>query len=333
MLRANRVSGLYDPPVRSVRFGNANPYSFIPVGWSDSGQSAFMIHNHESGEVLLTIFDAVEDKSLYVSETFFLSDGGIPSLWYDHQDAFSQKLGEFSILPDGDPSYGPAVFSWGNDEYSIYNEVTNLPGNRGIASLSLLISSEKKGMKKVTSYIHKDEDVLLLDSSIAGYYLSSSERRILVISLDDLEYQDGKENRVLRFNGAHLTIGYVRERNENSGLIDAVLSGQYYTARSWLNKGSDPGVEVEGIPLLFMAAEQGNWDIVFLLMENGASPAAVDNRGRILLHYAAGEGNREAVVKLLALGMNRKFRDEDGRTPADLAEESGFYDLVPLLKN
>ncbi|MBB6478881.1 ankyrin repeat domain-containing protein [Spirochaeta isovalerica] len=333
LLWGNRVSGLYDPPVRSVRFGRGNPFSFIPIGWSENGASAFMVQDNVSSTVILMIFDGIEDRVLFESEPFDMPEGGIGVLWKENRESFSQKLGDYSIIPDRNPSYGPGDFSWGNDEYSIYEETTMLAGNRGIASLNLIIKSEKKGVKSLYSYTHNDtKGSVLLDSYVVGYYLSPQERRILAISLDDRGGEGEDHKLSLRFNGAHLTIGFARVRTERTGLIEAVLSGQYYTTRALLEEGADPDIAVEGEPLLLMAARQNNWDIVFLLLQGGAEPAVVDGKGRMLLHYAALSGNRENVIRLVAMGMNKSYRDLEGRTAADLAEIYNNDFLIPLLK-
>jgi len=333
-LWGNPVAGLYEPPVKMINFGTENPFSFVPVGWSDKGICAFMVRDTIQGVVELVIFDGVDDRILFRSESYKLPEGGIPEIWITNQDSISGILGDHSIVPDRAPLYGPADFSWGNDQYALFGDSTMLPGNRGIASLSLMIRSERRGIKKLYTYVHRDSSgKLILDSSVVGYYLSPSERRICAISLDETVSPAGVHHLELRFNGAHLTIGFTRVQTSETGLTEAVLSGQYFTTRSYLDKEADPNIAIEGDPLILIAAKQGNWDIVFLLIERGAESAVIDSRGRILLHYAAREGNREIVIRLLAMGMNKDFLDSDSKSPADLAGEAGMSALVPLLEN
>jgi len=293
-----------------------------------------MVRDRSRGEAELIIFDGVDDRILYRSDSYKLPEGGIAETWNTNHDSISGLLADYGIIPDRTPLYGPADFSWGNDEYALFSDSTPLPGNSGVASLSLMIRSERRGIKKIYSYIHNDNSgKLVLDSSVVGYYLSPTERRIVAISLDEIASLEGSRHRELRFNGAHLTIGFTREQTSSTGLTEAVLSGQYFMTRSFLDKNVDPNIAIDGDPLILIAAKQGNWDIVFLLIEKGAESAVIDSRGRILLHYAALEGDRDSVIRLLAMGMNKSFLDSESKSPADLARETGKTSLVPLLEN
>ena len=62
-----------------------------------------------------------------------------------------------------------------------------------------------------------------------------------------------------------------------------------------------------------------------------------DNGGHTSLHYAAFglaalSGQTETVIALLEKGANVNARDNQGRTPADLAEQLGNTEVLDLLK-
>lgn len=332
-LAANRVSGLYAMPGLSVKFGADSPFSLLPVGWSKEGKAAFLVHWKADSSAYLIIIDTVDDSVVFQSEPRPVDDSGLAGLWNTEIELYSSKLSEASIIPESDPRYGGYEFTISNEKYLLFSESESLPGNRGKAALDLYIKSERRGSKKLYAYVHNDEtERILMDYHILGYFQSPWERRVAVFSLEDYYEPGGGSTVQLRISGAHLTIGYVRDKSSPSRLLEAVLSGQFYTTRTLLREGADPGLSTPGgKPLVLMAAEQGNWDIVFLLLEEGADPAVTDVKRRTLLHIAAFSGDRDAVFKLISLGLNRKFRDEEGKSSLDLAREQGHSHLEELL--
>jgi len=83
-----------------------------------------------------------------------------------------------------------------------------------------------------------------------------------------------------------------------------------------------------------LAVTMGKKDILALLLERGANPNQVSNANtrRTLLHEAASRGLREICELLVSAGADPDARDSNGKTPADLAGNSGFADLAKLLK-
>ncbi len=101
----------------------------------------------------------------------------------------------------------------------------------------------------------------------------------------------------------------------------AAWGGQMPVAKLLLERGVRP----DDVPTAFDAAIRMNHDgILKLLLERSQNPAGQVNKCR-LLHTAAGVANTHdnvATVKfLLDQGANPLARDEQGRTPLDLARE------------
>jgi len=332
-VKANAVSGLYNIPHHSVKFEKQNNFSILPVGWSKDGKAAFLIVSKDQRTMSLLIFDAVDDKVLWKSPLYSLENKSMGTIWGDNAGQFSEKLSSSSIIPDENPQYGSPFFSSGDDDFKLFSEETSLPGNRVLSSVSLKIESKLRGFKTLYNYVHDDTSgQSLMDFHVLGYFQSPWEKRVAVLSAEDLLSDGGSERIELKFSGAHLSIGYRREVSSETQLIDYILSGQYYNARTILGRGVDPNVTVSsGDALILMAARQNNWDLVFLLIEYNAAIAVVDSRKRTLLHYGAVNGNIDIVRKLLSIGINKNFKDAEGESALSLARKNGHIDVVGLL--
>jgi uncharacterized protein len=75
-----------------------------------------------------------------------------------------------------------------------------------------------------------------------------------------------------------------------------------------------------------------NYDIVQLLLKNGADANARDIFGQTPLYRAATSPNVEIVKLLLENGADASVRAEDGKTALDIATEKGYKETVNLLK-
>lgn len=98
----------------------------------------------------------------------------------------------------------------------------------------------------------------------------------------------------------------------------------------------NPGVEAldaDGQTALHYAVHSKRTEAIDLLLMHGASPNAVDFKGRTLLHCAARRNNLVAARKVLELCGQRSVRARDryGMTPAELAYQHKAYDVVALL--
>jgi len=94
---------------------------------------------------------------------------------------------------------------------------------------------------------------------------------------------------------------------------------------NWLDKyGQTP---------MLLAAEEGNWGVLQLLLERKDIKAGKsDNRGRIPLHCAALHGHEGVVQALLERGdVNPDKPTDGGRTPLSFAAWNGHEEVVKIL--
>ena len=68
-----------------------------------------------------------------------------------------------------------------------------------------------------------------------------------------------------------------------------------------------------------------------LLLEAGADPDAVQRGGWTPLHSAAHNGDARTVELLLAHGAGQAALDDDGRSVADMAAESGDDETIAAI--
>lgn len=71
---------------------------------------------------------------------------------------------------------------------------------------------------------------------------------------------------------------------------------------------------------------------VQLLIDLGAEVNAFGPQGRTALHYAARGGNAELCELLCKAGADRHMRDDEGRTPFDVARKFGKTEVESLLR-
>jgi len=114
-----------------------------------------------------------------------------------------------------------------------------------------------------------------------------------------------------------------------TALLRAAWGGRATCARVLLDAGADPRRrDPFGRPVLSLAAELGDTDVMALLIAAGAEVDAPDGGGRTPLHYASWGGHDAAVEALLEAGARRDRRDGEGREPADVAREWGYRELA-----
>jgi len=104
----------------------------------------------------------------------------------------------------------------------------------------------------------------------------------------------------------------------------------------------DAGADIEGLcsqdgsTALHLAAREGNFDVVDVLLRHGAKVGAEDSMGRTPLHLvfcgtATGEKAAKAIALLVAGGADAAVKDADGKTPAELADEPRKAVIEPML--
>jgi ankyrin repeat protein len=71
------------------------------------------------------------------------------------------------------------------------------------------------------------------------------------------------------------------------------------------------------------AVSNGDLEIVRMILERGADVNARQQNDYTALHGAAGAGRMDLVELLLAHGADPSAVTDDGKTPADVAQERG----------
>jgi ankyrin repeat protein len=80
-----------------------------------------------------------------------------------------------------------------------------------------------------------------------------------------------------------------------------------------------------------MALEKGHLGLAQLLLKHGADPNARGVDGQTLLHVSCRYGNWKVVRELLKLNVDVNSRDNQGRTPHQIALEKRRKEVVQLL--
>jgi len=126
-----------------------------------------------------------------------------------------------------------------------------------------------------------------------------------------------------------LLIGYVHQTD----IYGAIRSGDVARLKAMLarspdliNKRGDMGITP-----LHIAAEEGNVDIIKLLIENGLHTGVVDWIGNTALHVASAKGHTQAVAVLHEHGADPAARNNQSDTPLHLAADAGHVDVARLL--
>lgn len=78
--------------------------------------------------------------------------------------------------------------------------------------------------------------------------------------------------------------------------------------------------------------ENGNKEIVELLLKQGANANLQNEDGYTALLIAVSSGNKEIVQLLLENGADINIKNIDGKTAWSLAEERNYSKIVDLLK-
>ena len=104
-------------------------------------------------------------------------------------------------------------------------------------------------------------------------------------------------------------------------LTEAAKEGDLARLKELLDAGADvDGADGSELTALHWASAWGHADACRLLIERGAEVGARDGRDATPLHAAAFFGRPDAVRVLLEGGADPSLRNEDGTSPADLAD-------------
>ncbi len=92
------------------------------------------------------------------------------------------------------------------------------------------------------------------------------------------------------------------------------------------------GVETEGENSVYAAARAGDVGSVREALDYGFEVNRPDANGMTVLHYAAGANQLDVVEMLInEFGASVTVKDAQGRSPVDVARESGSQDAYAVL--
>lgn len=115
----------------------------------------------------------------------------------------------------------------------------------------------------------------------------------------------------------------------------AVMAGRMQTVESLIGEGAGVNASAhDGFTPLHVAAQQGNCQMVQLLLKHGAQPdkfAWINNENKTPLHVAAQYGYLAVVQFLLPYYAQADIFKSPGRTPLQVAVASGYKDIVGYL--
>lgn len=125
----------------------------------------------------------------------------------------------------------------------------------------------------------------------------------------------------------------VVSRQTNARVAEAARQRDAAAVRTLLKQGADVnGAEGDGMTALHWAAERGDDELAQLLLQAGASPAAVTRLGRYTpLHLACKNGHALVVRRLLEANADSRATTTTGATPLHFAAAAGSRDAIQLL--
>ena len=119
-------------------------------------------------------------------------------------------------------------------------------------------------------------------------------------------------------------------------LAIAIKKGYDVIAGILVNKSQDAFSDANwfnaiGDPLLNIAAQNGNTELIRMLVEAGADVNALDHEENSPLHIAAANGQNKAVTLLMTYDADMNYRNLKGATPimlAAMSSQSSTYDML-----
>jgi uncharacterized protein len=328
-----RLTGQEDSwkgPVRVPEF-SFDVLDFYSIGWSEQGRMAYGVTFPDKGGGKTWqwfIQDLVDDRILYTSPRWTLMTGQKPlELWQKHPEWYSQLV-RFDITPERTILKGEKTFRLDGASYSLEvvmdrSETADSP--EGVThEIAVRFYRNYNTAKAIYDY-HPDPSKEVVDDMVLkGYIKNPNENRIAVIALEKSGPDSAGAVWKYRVFGAHLTVGFTPVVLKGSELAEAVLNGQYYVSRMFLENGADPEEkDVRGYTALLLAARRGLWDIALLLLNAGADPDVSDDKGRTPLHYAVEADALNVVSRLLERGADPDKLDSRGLSPRREGEIKG----------
>jgi ankyrin repeat protein len=130
------------------------------------------------------------------------------------------------------------------------------------------------------------------------------------------------------------------DRTDSTALHVAADHGQLSCVEALVKAGCNiDRVDMHGATALIRCIKQAPLNsahglhiaVLHALLKAGAVVDASYMRGTTALHIAAQKGHKEIIEALIKYGADRRVKDENGETPADLAKRNKLLTLLTLL--
>lgn len=126
-------------------------------------------------------------------------------------------------------------------------------------------------------------------------------------------------------------------QDNNEKLFQAITKNDTSLVKQLLSDKADPNfVKAQGpwmkVNMLITAVNNGNIDIVRMLIANKADVKWKDGFKTTALMYAATKGNKEIVILLLDNGADISDNDGQGNTVLSAAKESKNKELIKFIE-
>ena len=120
-----------------------------------------------------------------------------------------------------------------------------------------------------------------------------------------------------------------------TALMVASVKGHVEAVRQLLRSGANPNLaDIYGWTPLMRAVYEERTAVVKVLLERPEVDLDAQNdQGATALHLAALKGNESLARALLLAGANSQVKNRSGRTPAEIAVESGHQKVAVLLES
>lgn len=125
--------------------------------------------------------------------------------------------------------------------------------------------------------------------------------------------------------------GYEMPVTEFTGKIRRKKSRLFCRRKAVAYMKSPLGHDVQGEKRLRQMVQQGNYEEVQSILQDGTNPNRADEKGRAPLHFGVTKGYREIVQLLLDGGSDVNQKDGLGNTPLHLACVGSQVDVVTVL--
>ncbi|GHM58644.1 MAG: hypothetical protein sL5_07220 [Candidatus Mesenet longicola] len=214
----------------------------------------------------------------------------------------------------------------------------NISNKIGDTPIDIASDEVQKLLKNIDDLFNHAKDGSYKKASAVLQDLSTEDVRIILNVCD---------------NKGKIPLHYVAESNHkrivelfiNKGAYFDMQDSQGKTPMDLAPENSDTYTLLQNINNLFVAIENGNQkdfsDIIERLKSQAINLNLFNSKGKILLHHAAQNDYKEITIKLIEDKVGFDTKDDEGRTPADLASENSeikqlfqnIYNIFRSVKN